>query len=251
MISSVGFMRGMVSLLEDYSFKRKAFGKLLINQELHYSSLRNLQCCLDGNLLLALYVSKLVGENYVNFVNNNPDHDLENLLRLLLSLGKIYCGKQSETLCLDAIQCFGAIGYMENSGIPFMLRDTMVTSIWEGTFNTLSLEFFKVFSKNNNNSLLKKLILNKRSDLTQLEIGFYSRICEIYDYIIRVNLSKVLYHKKEYCFLVSALIISSLILYHNRYNETLENKYLIMYWINNLEKENLVLMNSLVSLILY
>ena len=56
----------------------------------------------------------------------------ENLLRLILPLGKMYCSRQSELCCLEAIQCFGAVGYMENSGIPVILRDTMVTAIWEG-----------------------------------------------------------------------------------------------------------------------
>ena len=48
----------------------------------------------------------------------------------------------------EGLECFGGMGYMENSKIPIILRDAQVTPIWEGTTNTLSLDFANEIFKN-------------------------------------------------------------------------------------------------------
>jgi putative acyl-CoA dehydrogenase len=44
---------------------------------------------------------------------------------------------------------FGGIGYLEDSGIPVMLRDAQVLSIWEGITNVLSLDMLRAAEKEN------------------------------------------------------------------------------------------------------
>ena len=55
------------------------------------------------------------------------------MLRLLTPLLKLYTGKQSIAVCSESIECIGGTGYMEDTGLPALLRDTQVTSIWEGS----------------------------------------------------------------------------------------------------------------------
>jgi len=43
----------------------------------------------------------------------------------------------------EVLESFGAYGYMEDSGIPAILRDAQVLPIWEGTTNILSIDFVK------------------------------------------------------------------------------------------------------------
>jgi hypothetical protein len=38
------------------------------------------------------------------------------------------------------VEAFGGAGYVEDTGIPTLLRDAQVLSIWEGTTNVLSLD---------------------------------------------------------------------------------------------------------------
>jgi hypothetical protein len=40
----------------------------------------------------------------------------------------------------EAIEAFGGAGYIEDTGIPLILRDAQVLPIWEGTTNVLSLD---------------------------------------------------------------------------------------------------------------
>lgn len=163
MCNSVGYMRGILFYVEDYSFKRKVFDKLLFSHGMHISTLTNIRAIHSGCLAYVLYCSKLVGEEYSSRINNNnadikKANKLESLLRLLLPMGKMLTSKLSEEVCLAAIQSIGANAYMENSNIPYMLRDTMVTSIWEGTYNVLSLEFIKNYSIQNNRKMLFDII---------------------------------------------------------------------------------------------
>ncbi len=137
--ASVGYMRTMLSLLKDFSFKRKVFGGALENQPLHIIAFSRMKFLYEGNLVLLFALCKILGksENIDNYPNKG-------FLRLLLPLGKLYAGRCSEDTALEGIQGFGAVGYMENSYIPNILRDTIVTSIWEGTINLLSFDFLKV-----------------------------------------------------------------------------------------------------------
>ena len=40
----------------------------------------------------------------------------------------------------EVIEAFGGAGYVEDTGLPLLLRDAQVLPIWEGTTNVLSLD---------------------------------------------------------------------------------------------------------------
>jgi putative acyl-CoA dehydrogenase len=48
----------------------------------------------------------------------------------------------------EVVESFGGAGYVENTGIPRLLRDAQVFSIREGTTNVLALDFLRVCEKN-------------------------------------------------------------------------------------------------------
>lgn len=224
MCASVSYMRGMISLIEDYSLKRKVFNKQLNEQRQHLSSLFSMTSLHEGCLLLCLFCSQVFGEDYI--LKGKSQHG--QLLRMLLPLGKILCGRLSEEVCLDGIQSFGAIGYMENSGIPSILRDTIVTSIWEGTINTLSIEFFKNFNKskqilttfikscfefmNENNDLHKEVLL------LLIELDQIPKVDNLNEGFLR-----------EACFFISSLIVIGLLYKYNQKNYD-DKKHVIEYW---------------------
>jgi len=65
------------------------------------------------------------------------------VLRLLVPVAKLYTGKQGIAVTSEALECFGGAGYVEDTGLPVMLRDAQVLSIWEGTTNVLSLDVLR------------------------------------------------------------------------------------------------------------
>jgi alkylation response protein AidB-like acyl-CoA dehydrogenase len=69
------------------------------------------------------------------------------MLRLLTPVAKLYTGKQAVRVASEALECFGGAGYVEDTGLPRLLRDAQVLSIWEGTTNVLSLDVLRAIEK--------------------------------------------------------------------------------------------------------
>jgi acyl-CoA dehydrogenase len=53
---------------------------------------------------------------------------------------KATTGRQAVQVVSETIESFGGAGYVEDTGLPVLLRDAQVLPIWEGTTNVLSLD---------------------------------------------------------------------------------------------------------------
>jgi putative acyl-CoA dehydrogenase len=69
------------------------------------------------------------------------------LLRLLTPVAKLYTAKQAVAVASEALEAFGGAGYVEDTGLPCLLRDAQVLAIWEGTTNVLSLDVLRAAAK--------------------------------------------------------------------------------------------------------
>jgi hypothetical protein len=69
------------------------------------------------------------------------------LFRLGTALAKLYTAKQAVAVMSEAIECFGGQGYIEDTGLPRLLRDAQVLTIWEGPTNVLALDALRVLRK--------------------------------------------------------------------------------------------------------
>jgi hypothetical protein len=69
------------------------------------------------------------------------------LLRLLTPVTKLWTAKKALSLTSESLEAFGGVGYIEDSGLPVLLRDAQVFPIWEGTTNVLSLDVLRVIEK--------------------------------------------------------------------------------------------------------
>jgi hypothetical protein len=66
------------------------------------------------------------------------------LLRMLTPLIKLYTAKQAVAVASEALEGFGGAGFIEDSGLPVLLRDAQVLPIWEGTTNVLAHDLLRV-----------------------------------------------------------------------------------------------------------
>ncbi|NXH23427.1 ACD11 dehydrogenase, partial [Bucco capensis] len=142
-IGAVAFMRRMVSLSREYACRRVAFGKLLQDHPLHMQTLARMEVQTRGALLLLMDITRLLGLAETNMASEQEQH----LLRLLIPAAKLYTGKQASAVVVEAMESFGGQGYMEDTGLPVVVRDTLVLSIWEGTTNILSLDVLRSLTK--------------------------------------------------------------------------------------------------------
>jgi hypothetical protein len=69
------------------------------------------------------------------------------MLRLLTPLMKLTTARAAVSVASETIEAFGGAGYVEDTGLPVLLRDAQVLSIWEGTTNVLSLDALRTALK--------------------------------------------------------------------------------------------------------
>ncbi len=135
-VCAVASMARALSLARDYATHRQAFGRPLIEQPLHAQTLADMQAEFEGAFALAFEVAHLLGR----VEHGTAAAHEAALLRLLTPLAKLWTGKLAVKLCSETLECFGGAGYIEDTGLPQLLRDAQVYALWEGTTNVLSLD---------------------------------------------------------------------------------------------------------------
>ncbi|MCW8808815.1 MAG: acyl-CoA dehydrogenase family protein [Rhodanobacter sp.] len=148
-ICAVASMARAIALARDYAARRQAFGRPLIEQPLHARTLADMQAEFEGAFALAFEVAHLLGRVEQNAA---APHEAA-LLRLLTPLAKLWTGKLAVKVCSEALECFGGAGYIEDTGLPQLLRDAQVYAIWEGTTNVLSLDSLRALAGDHLDSL--------------------------------------------------------------------------------------------------
>ena len=135
-VCAASFLRHGLGLAEDYAARRVAFGATLAAQPLHRATLDDVDAESAGAFLLAFLLVELLGRDE----GGELDVAEAALLRLLTPISKATTGKQGAAVACELIEAFGGAGYVEDTGIPVLLRDSQVLPIWEGTTNVLSLD---------------------------------------------------------------------------------------------------------------
>ncbi|MFO0665634.1 MAG: acyl-CoA dehydrogenase family protein [Polyangiaceae bacterium] len=143
-------MRRAVSLSCAYARERVAFGAPLSEKPLHRDTLAGLEAETMGAFHLAFRVVALIGKEECG---EATDEEVA-LLRLLTPIVKLTTGKQAVAVASEALEAFGGAGYVEDTGLPALLRDAQVLPIWEGTTNVLSLDLARALAKTGTMDLL-------------------------------------------------------------------------------------------------
>lgn len=138
-ISAAALMRRSVALAIDYAKKRVAFGAPLSEKPLHVDTLEGMQAETEAAFHFAFFVAELTGRLETNEISE----DQKGLLRLLTPLMKLTTAKQAVEVASEGLEAFGGAGYVEDTGLPVLLRDAQVLPIWEGTTNVLALDSLK------------------------------------------------------------------------------------------------------------
>jgi acyl-CoA dehydrogenase len=157
-VCAVCGMRRAVALARSYAKKRIAFGAPLSEKPLHLDTLADLAAESEAALQLAFLVVEVLGRLEAN---EGRTHD-DTLLRLLTPIAKLTTGKQAVAVASEALECFGGAGYVEDTGLPTLLRDAQVLPIWEGTTNVLSMDTLRALGHGPDVALALEALLDER-----------------------------------------------------------------------------------------
>ncbi len=135
-VCSVAAMRRGLALARDYARRREQFGAPLSEKPLHLETFADLQVEFEAAFQLAFFAVELLGREE----NGLSSATERKLLRLVTPLAKACTARQLMRVMPEVLEVFGGAGYVEDTGIPRLLRDAQVLPIWEGTTNVLSLD---------------------------------------------------------------------------------------------------------------
>ncbi|MCA9553700.1 MAG: acyl-CoA dehydrogenase family protein [Myxococcales bacterium] len=135
--------RRALALVKDYGRRRFAFGANLVDKPLHQDTVAAMTAETEAIFHLAFRTVEVLGR-----IESGEASELErDLLRALTPITKLTTGKQAVVVASEALETFGGAGYVEDTGLPMLLRDAQVLPIWEGTTNVLSMDTLRVLAK--------------------------------------------------------------------------------------------------------
>lgn len=151
-VAAVAYMRRGLALARAYARRRVAFGAPLADKALHVDTLAALQAEFEGAFHLAFLVVELLGR----VEGEKASEAQQALLRILTPVAKLTTGRQSVAVVSEVLESFGGAGYVEDTGLPALLRDAQVFTIWEGTTNVLALDTLRAIGAGGLSPLLRE-----------------------------------------------------------------------------------------------
>jgi putative acyl-CoA dehydrogenase len=137
-LGSAAIMRRAVTEAAHHAAHRRAFGSALIDKPLMRNVLSDL--AVESQAATALGIRLAAA-----FDAADPaEHAFR---RLGVALGKYWVTKRAIGVAAEALECLGGNGYVEESGMPRLLREAPVNSIWEGSGNVNALDVLRALAR--------------------------------------------------------------------------------------------------------
>ena len=134
-VLAVGLMRRGLALARDFGQNREAFGTPIMEKPLHYDTMASLQAKFEGAFHLTFRLVELMGKQEMGTLTEREEH----LYYALTPLVKLTTAKQATSVLGEIMEAFGGGGYVEDTGIPMLLRNAYALPLWEGTTNVMAL----------------------------------------------------------------------------------------------------------------
>jgi putative acyl-CoA dehydrogenase len=137
-LGSAALMRRAVAEASWHASHRSAFGALLADQPLMQNVLADLALESEAATALAVRLAAAV----------DADDPRETAFRrIALPLAKYWVCKRAPFLAAEALECLGGNGYVEESGMPLLFRESPLNSIWEGSGNVNALDVLRALGR--------------------------------------------------------------------------------------------------------
>ena len=140
-IGSASGMRQAVAQAIHHASHRSAFGKLLVDQPAMQNVLADLALESEAATLLLMRLARAC-----DGAVRGDEHEAR-LKRIGTAFGKYYVCKRAAGHAAEALECLGGNGYVEESIMPRVFRESPLNSIWEGSGNVNALDVLRAMSR--------------------------------------------------------------------------------------------------------
>ena len=138
--SASGMRLGVVQAVH-HATHRRAFGDRLLDQPLMVNVLADLAVESEAATVAGMRLAGAVDRAVAG------DAQEELFRRIGLAVTKYWVCKRGPAHAAEALECLGGNGYIEESGMPRLFRESPLPSIWEGSGNVAALDSLRAMAK--------------------------------------------------------------------------------------------------------
>jgi putative acyl-CoA dehydrogenase len=134
-------MRAGVAQAIHHASHRSVFGRELVEQPLMRNVLADLAIESEAATISAMRLARAYDEAI------GGDEEAASLKRIANAVLKYWICKRAPMHAGEALECLGGNGYVEESGMPRLFRESPLNSIWEGSGNVQCLDVLRAMVK--------------------------------------------------------------------------------------------------------
>lgn len=138
-LAAAGIMRQCVSQALDHVRQREAFGAVLARAPLMKNVVADLAIESEAATALAMRLARAFDEQ--------DDEEQTLVRRMVTPMAKFWLCKRTPAVAAEAMEVLGGNGYVEESVMPRLFRQSPLNSIWEGSGNVMCLDVLRAMSK--------------------------------------------------------------------------------------------------------
>jgi putative acyl-CoA dehydrogenase len=138
-IGASATLRQAVAQATHHCAHRSAFGRALVDQPLMTNVLADLAVESEAATILMLRLARAYDAGH--------DRGETAFRRLATAIGKYWVNKRLPHAVGEALECLGGNGYVEESIMPRLFRESPLNGIWEGSGNVMCLDVLRAMAR--------------------------------------------------------------------------------------------------------
>ena len=139
-VAIASMMRAALNQAIHHARHRSAFGKNLVDHALMTNVLADLALEAEAATLLAFRLAQA-------FDASAADPRERDLQRILTPIAKYWLCKRMTPVAVEAMECLGGNGYVEESPLSRLYREAPLNGIWEGSANVICLDVLRAIDR--------------------------------------------------------------------------------------------------------
>jgi putative acyl-CoA dehydrogenase len=143
-LGSTAIMRKGVAEAIHHASHRDAFGGRLVDKPLMANVLADLAVESEAATTSAIWLAGL----FDAAGRPQPDERAVALRRIATPVLKYWTCKRAPVHAVEALECLGGAGFVEESGMPRLFRQSPLNGIWEGSGNVICLDVLRAMGRN-------------------------------------------------------------------------------------------------------
>jgi putative acyl-CoA dehydrogenase len=139
-VGVAGMMRAALNQALHHARHRSAFGKRLVEHTLMENVLADLALETEAAMLLAFRLAAAFDASPASATERE-------LQRVLTPIAKYWLCKRVTPVALEAMECLGGNGYVEEAPLARLFRESPLNGIWEGSANVICLDALRAIGR--------------------------------------------------------------------------------------------------------